>query len=207
MGRKSIAKDRKGKSEKTRKWAEALLPQLQERTLDDLTMDDLAEMMGKSKSTLYQYFPTKAEWIQYAVEVHLNGLKVPQEELFTHLKADPMALEALKRYLILVPQGISAAFLIQLKGNYPIAWKQVWGFLNALLEKLKGFYALGIDQGYFRNSSLELLIALDQYFISQLITDSSFFDNTGLSLTQVVSDYLNLRFEGLLMEKYSLKAD
>ena len=104
-------------------------------------------------------------------------------------------------FLTALPQGISAHFLQELKMHFPSSWQQVWKFLEELLSELRVYYEWGISSGKFSPVSVDLLIELDRYFISQLITDVEFHAQAGISLEQIVADFIQLRFEGLLRGK------
>ena len=61
MGRKTLVKDIKPLSAKAENWLRELFPKLLDKTLHKLTLDELAHLTNKSKSTLYSYFATKEE--------------------------------------------------------------------------------------------------------------------------------------------------
>ena len=75
MGRKSIDKERIQNTQKTDAWLEGLLPLLQDKDLAKLNMDQIAELMSKSKSTIYQYFRTKDEIFDRLVVLKLNQVQ------------------------------------------------------------------------------------------------------------------------------------
>tara|TARA_B100000795_G_scaffold4331_1_gene3014 strand:+ start:27210 stop:27401 length:192 start_codon:yes stop_codon:yes gene_type:complete len=55
MGRKSLNKNRKPITKKIENWLHELLLELQNKDLNKLTIDDLAKLAKKSKSTIYIY--------------------------------------------------------------------------------------------------------------------------------------------------------
>lgn len=197
MGRKSILKNRKEKNQKVEQWTLAILPKLKTADLGELTMDDLALLMKKSKSTIYQYFTTKEEIFEYITQVRIDYLYTYKNQITEEILKLDYKCETLGRILMEGAKDVSSFFLRQLQEHYPTAWKIIEEFLCALLEDLKQFYILGIENNIFKPISSELLVKLDEYFIRQLITDDNFFDQTEETLESIMRDYMFLKFEGL----------
>ena len=61
MERKSIDKSRKNINNKVNKWLAILLLNLQNKDIEELTMNDFPILAKKSKSTIYSYFQSKKE--------------------------------------------------------------------------------------------------------------------------------------------------
>ncbi|GAA4271450.1 TetR/AcrR family transcriptional regulator [Aquimarina gracilis] len=198
MGRKSIAKKRKEKSKKVEQWTQAILPKLKRTDLGNLTMDDLALLMNKSKSTIYEYFTTKEEVFEYITQVRINRLYDYKNEITSEILQLNYEYETLATILTEGAKDISAFYLKQLQKHYPTAWKIIEDFMQDLLEDLRQFYVYGIKNNLFKPISVDLMIKLDQYFILQLITDDAFFSNSKETLESTIKDYMFLKFEGLM---------
>ncbi|WP_299902643.1 TetR/AcrR family transcriptional regulator [uncultured Aquimarina sp.] len=198
MGRKSIHRERKDKSKKVEQWTQALLPKLRNTELGELTMDDLAKLMNKSKSTIYQYFVTKEEIFEYVTQVRVDQLKAYKNEISIEIMGLGYQYEALAKILAEGVKDISPFYLKQLQIHYPSAWDIVEHFLQGLLKDLKEFYIFGIENKIFKTVSPELLIKLDEYFIMQLITDHTFFNDNQKTLESAIKEYMFVKFEGLV---------
>ncbi len=198
MGRKSILKDRKEKNKKVEAWTQALLPKIKNTDLGNLTMDDLALLMNKSKSTIYQYFTTKEEIFNYITQVRIDRLNNYKNEITEEILQLDYKYDTLAQILTEGAKDISAFYLRQLQHYYPGAWKIIEEFLYGLLEDLKQFYLLGVENKMFKPVSVELLIKIDEFFILQLITDDTFFTQSKETLASTIKDYMFLKFEGLM---------
>ncbi len=198
MGRKSISRNRKEKNKKVEKWTQAILPKLKQVDLGNLTMDDLAILMNKSKSTIYQYFTTKEEIFEYITEVRISKLYEYKNEITQEIVQLDYQYSTLVTILTEGAKDISAFYLRQLQEYYPTAWKIIEDFLFALLEDLKQFYIFGIESKQFKPVSTELLIKMDEFFILRLITDDAFFNQSKETLESTIKDYMFLKFEGLM---------
>ncbi|SEM27213.1 transcriptional regulator, TetR family [Aquimarina amphilecti] len=200
MGRKSIHRERKDKNKKVEQWTQAILPKLSNMGLGELTIDDLAILMNKSKSTIYQYFVTKEEIFEYITQVRVDRLKAYKNEISGELSTLNYHYETLAKILAEGVKDISPYYLKQLQMHYPSAWSIVNDFLQGLLEDLKHFYIFGIENKMFKTVSPELLIKLDEYFIMQLITDHTFFNSNQQTLESAIKEYMYIKFEGLVIK-------
>ena len=54
--------------------------------------------------------------------------------------------------------------------------------------------------GAFRKMNIALLIAQDQHFIFDLMTNPKFLEENNLTLTELVEQYLSLKMEGIGLE-------
>ena len=197
MGRKSTAKARKPLTAKAKVWVRELVPLLQDKPLNKLTLDELAELMGKSKSTIYSYFSTKEEIYQTAVQLILDDLAmVVSEEIL--LGED---MEKVYRSILLKIsegiEGISISYLEQIQKYFPEVWSVIEAFTEKLLAILEVVYTQGMQSGKFKTFNISLLTALDNHFVMSIMTDTAQFSDQGMSLNDVVTEYLELRLSAL----------
>ncbi len=198
MGRKSMSKKRKGLTSKTNKWLSDLLEGLQFENLEQLTMDDIARIAGKSKSTIYEYFESKEEILQAACHTRT---KVLTESI---INVRQQKLDTVKLYGHLIEifaegtTGISLTFLQNIKQHFPKAWSEINEFTDSFVELLKDHYKKGIEEGVYNSVSIELLGSIDKLFIIQVVTNPSIFSDEKYTVSSLVRDYLNLRLNGLL---------
>lgn len=200
MGRKSTNKKRKGPLGKTDQWLAGLVAKLQEVDLAALTMDDLASLLGKSKSTLYEYFATKEELLARAVTLKIADLA----DYRPILKTEQSEIEKYRQVMEFISQqvaDVSIGLLQQFQQEYPGIWQLIDGFLQVIIDDLGDLYEQGMAVGHFRRTSIRLLTRMDQFFVTQVITDSAFKAENDLSLEQLVRHYLELRFAGIKAQK------
>ncbi|MDG1333894.1 MAG: TetR/AcrR family transcriptional regulator [Crocinitomicaceae bacterium] len=192
MGRKSIEKTRKPLSPKMKVWLEMLIPALAGKDLSQLTVDDIATLTKKSKSTIYEYFESKQGIIYTAVEqriTKLDDLPEPSEE-----ESVLLTYNSLIDWLINHLDDISFSFLNQLENNFPHSWELINEFMNRLLETLKNLYAQGIKQGVFRSVSLEVLVDLDEFFITKWLSR----EDKDQTIDKMILDYVDIRLNGIV---------
>ena len=197
MGRKAIVRERKPLNDKARNWVRNVVPLLQDQALDKLTLDQLAELMGKSKSTIYSYFSTKEEIYQTAVQLVLDSLV----DTISPEAIEGENMEAVLEQMLMTIsegiEGISIHFLEQIQKHFPDVWLIIEGFTDLLIANFKEIYSRGMRAGTFRPYNLELLLALDKHFVMSIMTDTSKFEEQGLTLNLLVKDYIELRLFAL----------
>jgi AcrR family transcriptional regulator len=198
MGRKSLSRKRKQLTSKARGWLNTLLLKLQHENLEQLTMDDLAKLAGKSKSTIYEYFESKEEILKTVCQLRIQALSKSISEI---ARQD---LDTVDLYTQLVEvfaegvAGISIAFLQSINRYYPEAWSIINEFTDSFVELLKTHYTKGISEGIFNVVSVDLLGHLDKLFVTQLVTNPAIFSDQQYTVSNLIRDYLNLRLMGLL---------
>ena len=153
--------------------------------------------MGKSKSTIYSYFSTKEEIYQTAVQLILDDLAmVVSEEIL--LGED---MEKVYRSILLKIsegiEGISISYLEQIQKYFPEVWSVIEAFTEKLLAILEVVYTQGMQSGKFKTFNISLLTALDNHFVMSIMTDTAQFSDQGMSLNDVVTEYLELRLSAL----------
>ncbi|NNC94217.1 MAG: TetR/AcrR family transcriptional regulator [Chitinophagales bacterium] len=197
MGRKATTKIRSNDVLKKKHWVSGLILKIQERDISNLTIDELSLMMSKSKSTVYEYFQSKDEVIELAVEVHLDNLRI-YPVLLKNDHPDPV--QQYREFLMLMckgAHGIKASFLEDLKLVYPKAWSRISQFLLQVISDQKNFYLNGMKRGVFQEVSATLLSQLDYHFVFDIMANSKLYQDE--TMEQMVQDYLHVKFEGLVI--------
>jgi hypothetical protein len=197
MGRKSVGKERKQLTKKVHKWLADLLVELQDQDIQSLTIDDIAKLAGKSKSTIYEYFERKEDILLAVCQTRTTFLS---KHILERL---PITNDPRITYHFLMEEfsngisDISISFLQKIKLHYPSAWTVIDTFINLFIQLLRDLYQKGIEGGYFNSISIELMTHIDKFFVTEVVTNQSLFSNSEYSLSSLVRDYLKLRLDGL----------
>jgi len=198
LGRRAIEKIRKAPTAKVNEWLKSLLIQLQTVELSELTIDDLANLSGKSKATLYKYFESKEEVILAACQTRIDAVTPIMEHIL-----EDTATSVERRYQQLIEEfasrlsDITISFFHDVQSYYPTAWEAINGVSELFVTSLEDLYGQGIEKGLFQPINIELLKTLDRFFVTQVITNQSIFKDPDYTLDCLVRDYLKLRLEGL----------
>ncbi|PCJ83812.1 MAG: hypothetical protein COA57_10415 [Flavobacteriales bacterium] len=197
MGRMAIEKERKDNPQKKMEWAKILFPHFQQYGLRNVTMDEVAKVLQKSKATVYKYFKTKDEIVEFVVQYKLGEIAgfvpVLTDESRPFVQRYIKAVEHISTQLL----EISNLFLSDLRKFYSEIWDMVNQFRDMAVNQLKDYYESGIKQGIFNNINPKLLALSDQVLFDTL-TDPQTLDKYGFTLKSVFEEYFKMRLYGVL---------
>jgi AcrR family transcriptional regulator len=156
------------------------------------------ELTGRSKSTIYSYFSTKEEIFKTAVYLILDDMKdvIASEAM----KSEDDMEQVYRSMLIKISvgiEGISIGFLEQIKQHFPEVWLIIEAFIGQVLTNLESIYRKGMQSGDFKRFNISLLTALDNHFVMSIMTNTAKFQGQGMSLNDLVTEYLELRLSAL----------
>jgi AcrR family transcriptional regulator len=197
MGRKAIQKNRKVDFRKKQEWAKTLFPFFQKHGVKGITIDEMAKWLGKSKSTLYEYFKSKNEILELSILSKIDDVIGFQVILQDENKTYRQRYNDFYELITVQIAGVSTKFLSELKEYFPDQWKVIEFFLQGLISSLKVYYKSGIKAGAFKNIHVALLIAEDQHFIFDLMTNPQFLEDNNLTVKVLVEQYSSLKLDGL----------
>ena len=198
MGRRATEKKRKKPNAKVDIWLAELLIKLQYQDLSTLTIDDIAYLAQKSKSTIYEYFGSKEEIVLAACQTRIKYLT---ESVMSQMPSDGDPLTQYQYLMESFTEGISditSSFLRDIQNYYFEAWKAVNEFTEIFILTIKSIYKAGMKAGLFNKVSLELMINLDKYFVTSMVTDPSILNDASSTVGDLSREYLKLRLGGLL---------
>jgi hypothetical protein len=66
--------------------------------------------------------------------------------------------------------------------------------MNRLLKTLKNLYKKGLQQGVFRAISVEILIDLDEFFITKWLSR----EDKDQTIDKMILDYVDIRLNGIV---------
>lgn len=197
MGRKSINKTRSNSVAKKEELIQRLIPFLQEKGLQGITMDNMAAAMDISKATVYKYFQSREEILAAVIAFKLEEIKHFEEHL------NNVKVEYLDRYKNAVQylsahiSDITNLFLADLKTYFPHLWQLIDAFKDYCMHALKAYYNEGIRKGYFNKINPAIMVMSDQFFLDKL-TDPDFLVTHKLSIQQAFDEYFRMKFYGIM---------
>lgn len=206
MGRKPINKKRIDAPEMKKDWVKKLTPIYMRNGLKSLNMNEVSKTLGVSKATLYKYFSSREEIVEYALETKLEEIGSFKNKLFDE------SLTFQERYFHAIfvffngIAGISNKFLHDLKTLYPNIWKKVVFFREYTVSMLQLFYENAIDAKIFKPVNPYILVMNDKQFFD-LISDPDFLNDQNISIQEAFKDYFTLRISGLFNRNSGLNID
>lgn len=202
MGRNATEKVRKNNKNKTNLWLNILFDYLQKKGLKGVTMDTFAQVLGKSKATIYTYFSSKEIILSQMLSQKLSDIQrfedILKQEDISFQQRYFEGIQHLSTHIA----NISNLFLEDLQVLFPDIWQKVDIFISYVTNVLEKFYQEGITKGEFRQVPVSILLMSDTLFFRQL-TDASFLSENNLSLKQAFEAYFELKCVGMLENKKS----
>ncbi len=198
MGRKALTRNRKQNPKKRREWIITLYPYFRDQGLRDLKMDKVANLLGKSKSTVYEYFSTKEEIVAEALAYKMEALMGFESIVSNQNLSLEDRYQQLMHYMIPVLTDISSLLMEDIKLLFPKLWRQVDAFYDHASTVLETYYIEGMEKGVFRKTRPALLSLSDKFFFSALV-DPTFLKENNLKPEEAFQEYFELKFKGLLI--------
>ena len=165
-----------------------------------VTMSEIAEELGMSKKTLYEYFPSKETLLSEIIITMQTNSGAVVDTIVADTSID--FVEKMKR---LFAHGaafhtkFSKHFLVDLQKNAPQIWKCCDDFrierMRLLAERL---VREGIEQGFFRNDvNVHVLILLYTTAVQNLVTPE-ILSQIPVTMQQLFETIIKIIFEGIL---------
>ncbi|MCB9194941.1 MAG: TetR/AcrR family transcriptional regulator [Flavobacteriales bacterium] len=197
MGRTPVDKIRLQNLKKQNEIAAKLSSEFFEKGFLNVSTEDLCLIAGKSKATLYKYFESKEDMIQYITSNKLKEISGFVEKLNNENNIYPVRYKEAVELVLSSLNGISFTFLSELKIEYPGIFKTLIELKENSILLLTNFYSEGVKAEAFKDFDPKLLAALDDMFFTTML-ETDFLNNKSYSVKQLFEQYFKTRFEGLL---------
>lgn len=120
---------------------------------------DIANHLGISTKTIYQYFESKEQIIGYIVKQSIFDMKEAEQLLINDITLSIQ--QKLSRALVILPRGFvfkDIRLLHELRQRYPEQWREVDMYVNQGWDTIRLLLNEGMANGDFRQFDLELFI-------------------------------------------------
>lgn len=167
-----------------------------------VTMNEIAEELGMSKKTLYEYFPSKEQLLLEA----MTSMQSDVTSKISRLISDE-SLDFIQKLQQIMTQGalfhskFSNQFWIDMQRNAPQVWKCCDDFR---LEKMRKSTAMivheGIQKGFFRNDINEHIVVLLYMAAVQNLMTPEVLAQLPVTMYDLFETIIKIIFEGILTE-------
>ncbi len=199
MGRQSIVKERIKDPKKREAWIDLLSPHFLEKGIRLVAIDDVVQLLGKSKATVYKHFESHHEIVSLVIARKLENLQhfapILQDESKSYQDRYVLAVAYISKHL----GDVSNTFLSDLKTIYPDLWELINGFKKMALNELRSFYVNGVLDKVFEDLNPALMVLSDELFFDAL-TNPEYLTSKGLNLQAAFESYFRMRFYGILKQ-------
>jgi len=199
MGRQSLAKKRLKDPKKRANWIDILAPKFLEDGIRAVSIDEVLNILGKSKATVYKHFESHHEIVSLVIARKLENLQhfapILQDDSKPYKERYVLAVAYISKHL----GDVSNVFLSDLKEIYPDLWELINGFKMMALTELRTFYVNGVLDKVFEDLNPDLMVLSDELFFDAL-TNPEYLTSKGLNLQAAFESYFRMRFYGILKQ-------
>ncbi len=168
-----------------------------------VTMDQLADELGMSKKTLYQYFPSKEALLQEIIHAVTDQCDCYVGELMADKSMD--FVQRLKHMMEYLTKNIysqwSTVLVSDMKRNWPEIWAKIMEFRRQrIFQDTAMLIHEGVENGVFRKDLDEkLVVHIWATAIQGLVTPDAL-NQMPYTASQVFDAIQKVFFEGLLTD-------
>ncbi|KQO16592.1 TetR/AcrR family transcriptional regulator [Paenibacillus sp. Leaf72] len=166
-----------------------LLPYVRKNGFQLLTMDEISRIMGISRATLYKYYSTKEDIVEFIVDSFVQYIHEIVDETSGEKMGD--RFQQIFEQTVLLMQYITDVFLKDLEVHYPEKFDQLGEALKTREQQILDFYNAGIKQGIFNKINVKITIKQDE--ILRDILDAKYLMENNLTVYNAISDYYTIK--------------
>ncbi|MGG0188115.1 TetR/AcrR family transcriptional regulator [Bacillus rhizoplanae] len=183
-----------------------LLPIVKKQGISSLRTDDIARYMDISKATMYKYFSSKEEIIQYIVNIYAEYITSIDQTIFEETVPFGERFQKTFEQSLLIAFYISDTLLLDLKHNAPVLYEQIIQAQNERNNKLKKFYEEHIENEVFNAVNPVLILIQDDVLLRKLFEPTILIQNN-MTLYQALFDYYMLKKQQVIHHEYRNNVD
>lgn len=168
------------------------------------TMDQIAEQLGISKKTLYEYFTSKDALIETCVDAFLQNMEDKLNEIRrTHTENALLPMIATANYVYGLLTSLNPILYTELRRVVPHARAQVLPRIQAIVQRqLTASVAQAMQEGIFRSDlPMDMLPLWMSYVIVQVVLNPAFAEQAQKSIAEIYAETILLMLYSFTTEK------
>jgi len=168
------------------------------------TMDSLAARLGISKRTLYEQIPSKEALLDMVIEKSFLNVKEKQKEIMEDNSLS--AIEKAKQLMCVIPchsKMQDYRYTDEIEKSYPALYQKVQNYIENNWNMTLNLLNEAMEQGVMKRKNLYLVKETFCALFEKLL-EEKFLKQLGGSYEEVMSEMMDMVFEGLLIEKTEL---
>lgn len=197
MGRKSTNKVRSSNEAKRRRFVRSLYPFFKQHGLIGFSMEEVAESLGVSKATIYNYFTSKGEIIDSFLEEKSRDLKGFEKQVTNKQLPVDQRYESALLNLMTHFADFSPKVRHDLEFIFPERWGLFSETLDDYMEIVRSLYREGQKSGVFHAVNPELMSICDKNMIL-FLSDQQQVARNGFTQNRAFDEFMYMRKNGLM---------
>jgi AcrR family transcriptional regulator len=165
------------------------------------TVESLASNLGKSKKTIYKYFPTKEILIEKIVE-HFTGSAKRKFRSIVESDENPITkFNLIMDFITNKINRVSLVRVFEVKNRYPIVWKKIEIFRISLIKDFASIFIEAQEKGYARKNINMNIIATIYMNIINSTFQPEFFIKNNLAPVDTINLFVNIITQGMFTDE------
>ncbi len=169
-----------------------------------VSMDDLANALGVSKKTIYQYVANKQDLVIRAIQQHIEDEKEAIGKIQAENDSAIEEIYNIGRHVVNHLKSLNPSLLYDMQKYYPNAWTQIEDYKHAFIyETIMTNIKAGMSQGLYRGDIDPDLMA--RFYIAGTDMMTSMGQDrqrdVNFTLAEVYSEYLKFYVRGIASDR------
>jgi AcrR family transcriptional regulator len=165
------------------------------------TVESLASNLGKSKKTIYKYFPTKEILIEKIVE-HFTGSAKRKFRSIVESDENPITkFNLIMDFITNKINRVSLVRVVEVKNRYPIVWKKIEIFRISLIKDFASIFIEAQEKGYARKNINMNIVATIYMNIINSTFQPEFFIKNNLAPIDTINLFVNIITQGMFTDE------
>lgn len=170
--------------------------------LKSVSMDDVAKHLGMSKKTIYNYLKDKKDLVYQVLQCHFTKNENECKAIFLKNENPVSQMLFIGQHIVANYQSLNPSFINDLRKYFPKGWLLFNEYKNNIIRHhIVTNLTNGMEQGYYRDDINVELIAELYLNLTEIITQSSNFDEAGKQFPLVVTEMINYHLHGVCSAK------
>lgn len=175
-----------------------LLLTVKKNGIAHLRADDIAKCMDLSKATVYKYFESKEEILNYIVDFYITRLIDLDFALDESCGTYQMRFLTVFKKMLMAANYGTEIFMKDLREFHPELMEKIQIAITARNNQLRRFYEQGVADGVFEPFNIDLLILQNELCMAKLV-DPVVLMARNLTFRQALYDYYKLKIYQLFI--------
>lgn len=162
-----------------------------------VTMDDLVNMTGISKRTIYRYFSSKDEIVEAVVVEFINSLN---QKIETAMDSTTTPIEQILKLITVLTGNIKLVeplFLYDLHKYYPHLWEKIERFRAERIQQVFERFIASDDQACFQETNPKILTTALLASIRAVVNPAFVIENQ-LHIEDTIQSLFNIFLYGIV---------
>jgi AcrR family transcriptional regulator len=162
-----------------------------------VTVDDLVNMTGISKRTIYRYFSSKDEIVEAVVVEFINSLN---QKIEAAMDSAATPMEQILKLITVLTENIKLVeplFLYDLHKYYPHLWEKIERFRAERIQQVFERFIAGDDQSYFQETNPNIFTTALLASIRAVVNPAFVIENQ-LHIEDAIKSLFNIFLYGIV---------